>query len=107
MPDPIRDLEHRFRVDERIFTVQVCGCGSHPAPTSEGDADVVLFECVPESLLDHEDDEPHKIAHDVVNHAQRFLPSSIHQAQWDELHDAITDWVCEHRAAAANSAHEA
>lgn len=77
-----------------------------PARARRCAADLMLIECVPEELLDHEDDEPHEVADDVVNHAHRLLRSGIAQTQWGALHEAITAWVCEHRAAAEIRDHE-
>ncbi len=103
---PIRDLEHRFNVAGRDYVLQVCGCGEHPAPVSAGPADVALFECVPEELLDHEDDSPDKIVGDVITQAKKFMPSAITSEQWQKFAEAATDWVCEHRAAASLRDHK-
>ena len=97
----IRDLEHRFNVAGCDYVLQVCGCGHHPAPVCAGPFDVMLVECVPEDLLDHEDDSPHKIVRDVITHAKQFMPSAITAEQWQEFAVAAHDWVCEHCAAAS------
>ena len=107
MTDDFRDLEHGFNVAGRKYVLQVCGCGHHPAPVSAGPFDVVLFECVPEELLDHEDDSPDKIVRDVVTHAKQYMPNAISPEQWHDFALAAHDWVCEHRAAAAIRDHEA
>ena len=75
MNSAIRDLEHGFNVADRKYVLQVCGCGEHPAPVSAGPSDVVLFECVPEELLDHEDESPDKIVRYVIDHAKKFMPA--------------------------------
>jgi hypothetical protein len=104
--ETIRDLEHRFNLAGRDYVLQVCGCGEDPAPVSAGPADVVLFECVPDELLDHEDNSPDKIVGDVIDHAKQYMPSAITSEQWREFILAAQDWVCEHRAAAAIRDHE-
>jgi hypothetical protein len=101
----IRDLEHRFNADGRAYAVQVCGCGNHAAPVSGGPVDIVLFECVPDHVLDHEDDDPHAIVRLVTQHAKARLPASIPTEQWEEFANAVYEWVCEHRRAAADTAH--
>jgi hypothetical protein len=104
--ETIRDLEHRFYVAGRDYLLQVCGCEHHPAPVSAGPFDVVLFECVPDELLDHEDDAPEKIVRDVIAHARKFMPDAIKPEQWEEFYNVVFEWVCEHRAAAATRDHE-
>ena len=106
MTDQFRDLEHRFNVTGRDYVLQVCGCGKHPAPVTAGPADVVLFECVPEELLDHEDDSPDKVVSDVIAHAKKFMPDAITPEQWDEFAVAVDDWVCQHRVVAALASHD-
>lgn len=101
MANPIPDLEHGFNVAGRNYVLQVCGCGHHVAPVSAGPSDVVLFECVAEELLDHEDDSPDKIVRDVIDHAKKFMPDAITPEQWDQFALVAYDWVCEHRAAAS------
>ena len=102
----IRDLEHHFHVHNRIYAVQVCGCGHHPAPVSPGSADVVLVDCVPDELLDRDDDAPEKIVRQVIDHAKPRLPAAITPEQWGEFSDAVHSWVCEHRRVAAQAAHK-
>jgi len=99
----IRDLDYRFHMRGRAYNVQVCGCGSHPAPTASGASDVTLFTCVPDELLDHEDDDPYKIARDAIARVRKFLPHTVSEAEWEAFEEAVVDWVCEHRAAAALS----
>ena len=106
MIDPIRDLERRFNVAGRDYVLQVCGFGEHPAPVSAGPSDVVLFECVREELLDHEDDSPDRIVRDLVMHAKQYMPNAISPEQWHDFTLAAHDWVCEHHAAAAIREHE-
>ena len=57
----IRDLQHGFEVDGRAVVVQVCACGEHPAPESAPVFDSTIVIAAPESLADHEDDEPHLV----------------------------------------------
>ena len=107
MTEKIRDLEHRFHVSSRNYVLQVRGCGEHLAPVRAGPADVVLVECVPDELLDHEDDKSEKVVRDVIIHAKQYMPSAITAEQWHDFALAAHDWVCEHRAAAAIRDHEA
>lgn len=98
---PIRDLEYAFKVRTRDYVVQVRGCGSHPAPITDGPSDVTFYTCVPEELLDPEDDDPYKIARYAIAHVRKFLPPTISEADWEAFEEAVVEWVCEHRSAAA------
>ena|ERR1700722_10953534 len=106
MTDQIRDLEHRFNVAGRAYVLQVRAGEHSPAPVSAGPFDVMLVECVPKELLDHEDDSPDKIVRDVIDHSKRYMPSAITLEQWHEFTLAAHDWVCEHRAAASLRDHK-
>ena len=105
MTIPVGDLEYRFDVDGHSYLIQICGCGGHPAAGTIGPAEVTLITCVREELLDHEDDDPNKVARDAVKHAKRLLPDPIPDEQWEGLYEAVVQWVCEHRAAAAIAHH--
>jgi hypothetical protein len=101
MTDQIRDLEHRVNVAGRAYVLQVCVGAHSPTPVSAGPFDVMLFECVSEQLLDHEDDEPEKVLRQLIDDANPFMPDAITVKQWSEFSNKVYAWVCEHRAAAS------
>ena len=94
----VRDLEYSFNVRDRTYAVQGCGCGNHPASVSGGDQEVTVFAFVPDELLDHEDDNPYKIARDAIGHVRKFLPATISEADWEVFEYAIVEWLGKHRA---------
>ena len=97
----IRDIQHRFQVNSRGYIVEVCGCGDHPVAEPVTTFDSIVYTCVPDDLLDHEDDEPEKVVRQVFEHVHPLLPAAIDVDQWGEFTDKVLAWVCEHRAAAA------
>ena len=103
----IRGLQHRFHVDGRGYIVEVCGCGDHPAAEPVPTFDVIIYTCVPDELLDHEDGEPEKVVRRAFEHVHPLLPGQIDVHQWGEFPDKVYAWVCEHRAAAALRVHGA
>ena len=106
MSTKVPDLQYRFDIDGRAVVVEVCACGDHGKPEPVGVFDVILYSCVSDDLLDHEDDEPEKVVGSVVDHVKRFLPPGAHPEQLGGFSEAVYAWVCKHRAVAAMRAHK-
>jgi hypothetical protein len=97
---------HRFHVDGRDYVVMVCGCADHADDDSLPGVERILFTCVPDKLLDHEDDAPEQVVGKVIEHVHAQLPAGIAAEDWSAFMNKVYGWVCAHRAAASLRDHE-
>ena len=103
----IRDLQHRFRVRDNHYIVDLCGCGRHPAPPEFNFLVLgALYICKPETLMDYEDDDPDKLVREIFDTVHPMVPAAVDVDQWWEFEHRVHKWVCDHRTAAALRDHE-
>jgi hypothetical protein len=104
--EPIRDLEHRFNLDGRVYVAQVCSGATHTAaPVFMRDFDIAVVTCASDELFDFDNDDPHFLAQRVVADISTRLPN-VSEAELAAFYDEVVVWICEHRRAAAETAHE-
>jgi hypothetical protein len=100
----VRDLQHRFHVDGRNYIIEGC-CRCNRAAEPVPVFDTIIYACVSDELLDHEDDEPEKIVRAVFDQVHPLLPDAVDVDQWWEFEHRVHEWGCEHPAVTALREH--